>query len=170
MPIKFVHTNLIAKDWKKLAQFYMDVFGCQPQHPERDLAGGWVDKLTNIIGVTIKGMHLVLPGYEDGPTLEIFQYDPEVDNTDRHINKLGLGHIAFHVDDVEKVVSVLIKHGGQLHGKIIRREYEGIGLLTAVYAQDPEGNFIEIQNWHCANLEVERGRFVCHNTFKHRRK
>lgn len=27
------------------------------------------------------------------------------------------------------------------------KEYEDLGLLTVVYAKDPEGNFIEIQNW-----------------------
>jgi predicted enzyme related to lactoylglutathione lyase len=29
MHAKYVHTNLIAKDWKKLAKFYTDVFGCK---------------------------------------------------------------------------------------------------------------------------------------------
>ena len=24
--IKFAHTNIIARDWKRLAQFYIDVF------------------------------------------------------------------------------------------------------------------------------------------------
>jgi hypothetical protein len=27
MKIKFVHTNIIAKDWEKLAQFYTNTFG-----------------------------------------------------------------------------------------------------------------------------------------------
>ena len=32
---KFVHTNLIAQDWKKLADFYEQVFGCQRVLPEK---------------------------------------------------------------------------------------------------------------------------------------
>ena len=54
MAIKYAHTNLIAVDWRKLAQFYIDVFACKPQYPERDLCGEWVDKLTNIDDVSIR--------------------------------------------------------------------------------------------------------------------
>ncbi|NLP19106.1 MAG: VOC family protein [Firmicutes bacterium] len=147
MAIKYAHTNLIAVDWRKLAQFYIDVFACKPQYPERDLCGEWVDKLTNIDDVSIRGIHLSLPGYEDGPTLEIFEYDPMISKTSFKINEQGLGHIAFHVDDVEEVIEKLIERGGKLVGEIIRQDYEGIGTLCAVYAQDPEGNFIEIQHW-----------------------
>lgn len=126
-------------------QFYIDVFGCKPQYPERDLSGEWADKLTSIPGVRIMGMHFVLPGYEDGLTLEIFQYDPRVGPTGHHINKHGFGHIAFHVDDVEEVVSNLIKHGGKMLGEIVRREYAGIGLLMAVYAQDLKATLLKLK-------------------------
>lgn len=146
--IKFSHTNIIAKDWKSLAGFYMDVFGCRPTYPERNLSGDWVDALTGIKGARIMGMHLALPGFENGPTLEIFEYAPQNPRGDKPaINRQGLGHIAFHVDDVELVVKKLQEHGGKLSGEIIRRQYPELGLLTAAYAQDPEGNFIEIQNW-----------------------
>ena len=147
-PIKYVHTNLIAKDWRKLAQFYIDVFGCRPVGPERDLSGEWVEELTGIPDVRIRGIHLSLPGYEAGPTLEIFGYQPEQNRDDEPaINLQGFGHLAFHVAAVEAILAKLEAHGGQPLGKIIRREYETLGLLTAVYARDPEGNIIEIQNW-----------------------
>src|SRR5678815_5648625 len=28
--VRYVHTNLIARDWRALARFYEDVFGCVP--------------------------------------------------------------------------------------------------------------------------------------------
>ncbi len=74
--IKYVHTNIVAEDWKKLAHFYIDVFQCRIKPPERDLSGEWLDTLTSIKNVVIKGVHLELPGYIDGPTLEIFSYEP----------------------------------------------------------------------------------------------
>jgi len=40
-----------------------------------------------------------------------------------------------------------IEHGGKPLGETVTKEYDGIGTLTVVYASDPEGNFIEIQNW-----------------------
>ncbi|MFZ5966398.1 MAG: VOC family protein [Bacillota bacterium] len=146
--IKYVHTNLIAKDWKRLSQFYIDVFACKPIYPERDLSGEWIDKITKIDCVKIRGIHLALPGYENGPTLEIFEYQPEsLRNHAYQINHQGFGHIAFHVDSVEDILNKLIEHGGEQLGELIKKDYEGIGILTVVYAKDPEGNFIEIQNW-----------------------
>lgn len=148
MSIKFAHTNIVAKDWRRLSDFYIKVFGCKPVLPERDLSGKWLERLTNIDNVRIKGIHLALPGYEAGPTLEIFQYDPE--NPDRHpsnISTQGLGHIAFVVDDVEDVLNKLIECGGKKYGSLEEKEYESLGVLTVVYAEDPEGNIVEIQNW-----------------------
>lgn len=146
--IKYVHTNIIAKNWKKLSQFYIDVFQCKPIYPERDLSGEWIDKLTMIDNVRIKGIHLSLPGYENGPTLEIFEYVPNnLTANNPTINHQGLGHLAFHVDSVEDLLQKILTSGGEQLGKIVKKDYGNIGILTAVYARDPEGNIIEIQNW-----------------------
>jgi len=146
--IKYVHTNIVAKDWKALADFYIEVFDCKPLYPKRDLSGQWIDNLTNIKDARIRGIHLSLPGYENGPTLEIFEYTPEQSIiAEPEINGKGFGHIAFLVDSVEEVLEKLLELGGTTLGEIVKKDYEGIGKLTAVYAKDPEGNFVEIQNW-----------------------
>ena len=31
IPCKYVHTNIVARDWRRLAVFYQDVFGCTPK-------------------------------------------------------------------------------------------------------------------------------------------
>jgi len=148
MSIKYVHTNIIARDWKKLSQFYINVFDCKPLYPERDLSGKWIDKVTNINNVNIKGIHLRLPGYENGSTLEIFEYKPQkLRNSESEINDQGFGHIAFRVDAVDDVLEKVLQNGGKKLGQIIKKDYGELGVLTAVYVQDPEGNFIEIQNW-----------------------
>jgi predicted enzyme related to lactoylglutathione lyase len=150
--IKFVHINLIAREWKKLAQFYIDVFDCVPVYPERDLSGDWIDNLTKIPEVTIRGIHLRLPGYDNGPTLEIFEYNKLTDqNNLPRINDPGFSHIAFHVNNVKETLQKLITHEGELYGELIKKEIEGIGVLTAVYAKDPEGNIVELQNWQKTN-------------------
>ncbi|WP_261134465.1 VOC family protein [Bacillus sp. Marseille-Q3570] len=148
MAIKYVHTNIVAKDWSRLAMFYIEVFDCKPVYHERDLSGAWIDQVTNIDDVRIKGIHLSLPGYEEGPTLEIFQYEPENLKSDiTHINKQGYTHIAFQVDDVERVLEKLLEHGGKKYGGLVKKKYDSIGTLTVIYAEDPEGNIIEIQKW-----------------------
>jgi predicted enzyme related to lactoylglutathione lyase len=147
-PIKFVHTNIIARDWQKLAQFYIDVFDCQPVYPERDLKGEWMDKLTNITEVHVKGIHLRLLGYENGPTLEIFSYNKtELRKNHPEVNAQGFGHIAFLVDDVEAVLQKVLENGGSKYGELVEKEINGLGIIKVIYAKDPEGNIIEIQNW-----------------------
>jgi catechol 2,3-dioxygenase-like lactoylglutathione lyase family enzyme len=97
--------------------------------------------------VRIRGIHLCLPGYENGPTLEIFSYEPDNLSGSVRINRQGWGHIAFLVDSVSDVLAKVLEYGGSRLGKTITEEYHGVGVLTAVYARDPEGNIIEIQNW-----------------------
>ena len=48
---RYVHTNLIARDWRALARFYQEVLGCVPVPPERDLSGPDMDAGTGIPGV-----------------------------------------------------------------------------------------------------------------------
>jgi predicted enzyme related to lactoylglutathione lyase len=150
--IRYIHTNIIAKDWQKLAQFYIDAFNCEPIYPERDLKGEWMDSLTNIKDVHVKGIHLRLPGYENGPTLEIFSYNL-AQMRDKHpeINAQGFGHLAFHVDNVDEVLEKLIKYGGTKYGEMVEKKIEGLGIIIVIYAKDPEGNIIEIQNWKNIN-------------------
>lgn len=148
MKITYAHTNLIAQDWKKLSNFYIEVFDCKPEPPERALAGIWLDELTGIESAHIKGIHLSLPGFEQpGPTLEIFQYNQTIEDSDKRINKEGFRHIAFSVDDVEACLDRLIKNGGTTVGQVVKGHVAGVGEIHVVYARDPEGNIIEIQKW-----------------------
>ncbi len=145
---KYVHTNLIARDWKKLVRFYGDVFDCIPKDPERDLSGEWLDRVTSLSAARLRGVHLRLPGYGgDGPTLEIFSYDDMPDKEPPMPNEPGFAHIAFAVDNVEKALETVISAGGGSVGEIATAEIGGVGLLQVVYARDPEGNIVELQKW-----------------------
>lgn len=148
MRTKYAHTNLIAKDWKRLSTFYQDVFGCAPIPPERHLSGDWLDKATGLSGSHISGVHLRLPGYgDDGPTLELFQYGSMPEHPSVNLNTPGFSHIAFAVEDVPATASAVFSNGGTAVGELMKREVPGVGLLTFQYVADPERNLIEIQNW-----------------------
>ncbi len=145
---RFVHTNLVARDWQCLAQFYERVFGCTPVPPERDLSGQWLEEATGINGAHIQGIHLRLPGHGDaGPTLEVFQYNPEENGPTPAANRPGFGHIAFAVDDVEATRQAVLAAGGGELGKVVSVEVTGAGAITFAYLTDPEGNIVEVQRW-----------------------
>jgi predicted enzyme related to lactoylglutathione lyase len=150
MPIRaeYVHTNLIARDWKRLARFYSEVFGCEPRPPERDMCGARLDQLTSLQNAHLSGIHLRLPGYgDDGPTLEIFSYDQLVGPELPSVNQCGFGHIAFAMDDVDEALQAVIAAGGSTVGNIVTTDVDGVGVLRVVYARDPEGNIVELQKW-----------------------
>ena len=148
MPIRYAHTNIISADWKKLAQFYIDVFDCQPVPPTRDQAGDWLSRGTGVEAAALQGMHLRLPGFgENGPTLEIYQYSRMEEKPLPVANRKGFGHIAFEVEDVAAILEQLMKYGGKAVGEVVRKEVDGVGMITFTYAADPEGNLIELQQW-----------------------
>jgi len=145
---RYVHTNLIARDWRALAAFYREVFGCVPVPPERDLGGPWLERATTVAGARLRGAHLRLPGHgERGPTLEIFQYDPPGPEAEPAIHRPGFGHIAFEVPDVAAAREAVLRAGGKDFGQVVSLPVPGAGVVTFVYVVDPEGNFIELQSW-----------------------
>ncbi len=145
---RFVHINLVAQDWQKLARFYEQVLGCTPVPPERDLAGDWLEAATGLPGAQIQGIHLRLPGYGDqGPTLEVFQYNRQLESQTTAVNRPGFGHIAFAVDDVQAAHDAVLTAGGSAVGEIQSLEIPEVGKITFAYMADPEGNVIELQHW-----------------------
>jgi len=145
---RYVHTNLVARDWRRLARFYVEVFGCVPVPPERDLSGAWLDALTAIEQAHLTGIHLLLPGQPaGGVTLEIFSYGRMPARPLPGVNEPGFGHIAFLVDDVDAALAAVRAAGGGAVGKVSSAEVAGAGTIRVVYARDPEGNVIELQTW-----------------------
>jgi predicted enzyme related to lactoylglutathione lyase len=146
--IRYAHTNILARDWKTLSQFYIDVFECVPVLPQRDMSGSWIEKMTNIQGVHIEGIHLMLPGNDKGPTLEIFSYNHTLERSSSpQINETGFTHIAFRVDDIRFYIDKVLEFGGSFYGEISEAEIKNVGKLKAVYMRDPERNIVEIQSW-----------------------
>lgn len=152
--IVYVHTNIVARDWRKLARFYERVFGCTRQPPERDLRGDWLDRLTSLRNAHVRGVHLRLPGFgRAGPTLEIFEYSGGTSAEPSGIDRPGFAHIAFSVPDVKKTLLEVKRRGGSSVGEQVAAGIDGVGMIDVVYARDPEGNIVELQKW-----ERETGR------------
>ena len=144
---KYVHTNLIAADWRKLAAFYRTVFGCLSVPPERDYSGAQLEALTQLPGAHQRGMHLRLPGHgEAGPTLEIFELTPDFE-TSKAVQRRGYGHIAFEVPDVVDAQRAVIAAGGSSIGEIVTLTRIDGWRVTLCYASDPEGNALELLTW-----------------------
>jgi predicted enzyme related to lactoylglutathione lyase len=144
---KYAHTNLVARDWRSLARFYQDVFGCTPVPPERDFSGPELEAGTGVSGARLQGVHLRLPGQgPEGPTLEVFQYS-ELADSEPAVNRPGFAHIAFSVASVEDARTDVLLHGGTAVGDIVTLTTTTGSRVIWCYVRDPEGNVVELQSW-----------------------
>ncbi len=145
--VKYGHTNLIAEDWRSLAKFYEDLFGCTVVPPERDFQGPDLDRGTGLAGAQLRGAHLRLPGHgPEGPTLEVFHYSTLESRPETAVNRPGFGHIAFVVDDVVAAREAVLAAGGRPVGEVVTLTNAAGYRLTWVYVTDPEGNVLELQS------------------------
>jgi catechol 2,3-dioxygenase-like lactoylglutathione lyase family enzyme len=147
MHARYYHTCIVAREPMRLAEFYVEVFGCTMTGSRYDLGGDALSRGMGLDNAHITGLDLLLPGYgPEGPVLEIFSLE---DARDRHpeVNDHGIMHLAFSVDDVDDTLSRLIGAGGSSIGEVSVLKVAGAGEATMVYARDPEDNVIEIQRW-----------------------
>ncbi len=145
---RYVHTNLIARDWRVLASFYQSLFGCLPIPPERAYSGAELEAGTGVSGATLRGVHLRLPGHgTNGPTLEIYSYSLPAEGPLPAVNRPGLAHLAFEVASVPDARRAVLGAGGKPVGEIVTLTTSAGSRVTWCYVTDPEGNIIELQSW-----------------------
>ena len=145
---RFGHVNLTGADWRRLAAFYTDLFGCELVPPERDIKSADLDRATGLKGAHLTGAHLRLPGHgPEGPTIEIFQYDTVEPGLPPQVDRAGWGHVAFQVPDVPAALEAVQAAGGGRLGDVITTTTATGGRVTWCYATDPDGNIVELQAW-----------------------
>jgi predicted enzyme related to lactoylglutathione lyase len=145
---RFGHVNLTGHDWRRLAAFYIDVFGCEPVPPERDYRSPDLDAATGLTDAHLTGVHLRLPGHgPDGPTIEIYSYDELAKHPGAAVARPGWGHVAFAVADVHAALEAVRAAEGGAHGEIVTLRTADGRSVTWCYATDPEGNIVELQSW-----------------------
>jgi catechol 2,3-dioxygenase-like lactoylglutathione lyase family enzyme len=145
---RFGHVNVTGADWRRLAAFYTDVFGCELVPPERDIRSPDLDRATGLTDGHLTGAHLRLPGHgPTGPTIEIFQYDAVEPAQAARVDRAGWGHVAFQVPDVPAAVEAVREAGGGSLGEVITSTTADGRHVTWCYATDPDGNIVELQAW-----------------------
>ena len=145
---RFGHVNVTSANWRRLAEFYGDLFGCEVVPPERDYRGPDLEAATRVAGAHLTGAHLRLPGHGDtGPTIEIYQYDAVEPSREPRVDRAGWGHVAFQVPDVEAALDAVVAAGGSRFGDVVTLTTSSGSRVTWCYAADPDGNLLELQAW-----------------------
>jgi len=141
--MKFSHVNMVARDTDRLADFYKTVFDCDDVYPRKNMSGELMSQCNSVPNAEIYAAWLSLPGV-DGTFLEIFQYKNTHDCPTPPVNQPGYGHISFEVEDIRAAYDAIIEAGGVSLGEIRNFGTEEAPSFY-VYARDPEGNVVELE-------------------------
>ncbi len=133
------HIGINVKDLAAAKAFFIDL-GFKVMG-EATMQGELVSR---VIGLKDVMDDLVMLQAPDGQlNLELVKFHHPIDKDgvqQAPANKLGLRHLAFQVDDLDEIVSVLKQKGHELVGEI--QTYENIWKLC--YIRGPEGIIIEL--------------------------
>lgn len=101
--MKIDHINIVVSNLEETKKFFMDL-GMQ-EVDGGNLEGDWVSKIVNLTEVKAEYTALKFP--KDTVKLELLKYHTPESKIDENIgvsNQIGFRHIAFKVDNIEKIV------------------------------------------------------------------
>jgi len=132
----FSHTGICVTDLERSTAFYRDVFGFK-EHHGLHFEGEPAASLLRIKDLVMDVVYLERDG-----TLAFGEVVEGRDPVPREVNKIGLTHISFNVDNMGVLLGE-IEEGG---GAILRETQMGdvAGPNAVVFATDPDGTLIEL--------------------------
>ena len=137
----FFHTGFVVQDLDKTIDFYTNVMGLRVAG-RMERSGEFACQLLAFSDAHIKGAFLDLG---DGHQLELIQYiNPSSGAGDFERNNLGASHLAFFVEDIDNFYTETSAKGLRFNNEpAVLHDESGKLLRKALYAQDPDGNWLE---------------------------
>lgn len=136
----FNHTGIVVDDLERMVSFYCGDLGLS----ELNRIESNAPPEGNHTGIAGSRRTLVFVGFEEGHRIELVKYhEPESAGRDNDMTGHGANHICFNVADIERTHADLSRKGIRFVTDPIIRQNEDGGRHGIVYAQDPEGNWLE---------------------------
>jgi catechol 2,3-dioxygenase-like lactoylglutathione lyase family enzyme len=137
MTTVFSHYGICVSDMEASTRFYVEALGYTKA--EDFTVGNEFAALMGLDEVTLASQFLE----KDGARLELLAFavpGTVGEAAMRPINKLGLTHLSFRVEDVDAVAALVEQHGGTVHPETRTT----MGTLDFVYCSDPDGTRVEL--------------------------
>lgn len=134
------HAGICVSDLERSLRFYCEALGFRPA--EAYDVGEEFARLMELDGVRLRSQFIEAEG---GLRLELLAFaSPPADGprTRRPLNRYGISHLSFHVDDLDAVAQEIRRLGGEVHDDT--RTTLGDGTPDFVYCSDPDGTRIEL--------------------------
>ena len=146
---RFGHVNVIARDWRSLADFYTRVFGCDVRAARARHRGPVLEAGTGVPGAALRGAHLRLPGLgDDRPDArDLPVRDDARGRRRRRSTGPASGTSRSRCPIVPTAREAVLAAGGGAVGEVVTTETADGRRVTWTYVTDPEGNILELQSW-----------------------
>ena len=134
------HLSFTVSDLQRSVHFYRDLLGFQLEF-ETEAGGPVVEAVTGIPGAQLKMAFFELEGF----ALELIQYlSPVGEILDLRTNNVGCAHLAFYVEDIEKVYVSLSSGNVRFKSKPVEIKEGPLAGRKVVYLSDPDGIILEL--------------------------
>ena len=140
----FHHTGIVVQDLERMVHFYTEELNLKILSEVDSLAPPEGDH-TGVPGARRK---LVFIGFDHDHQIELVHYiDPPAGDGFLDKHQLGAMHICFIVDDLPRLYDDLSAKGIQFATELKYKVSPDGRKTGVVYAQDPEGNWLEFIQW-----------------------
>ena len=133
------HVGVVVDDLEAATKFFLDI-GLE-RAGGGSVEGEWVDKVVGLDDVRTEFVFVKTP--DGSGRLELIKFHRPADEEGVHpspANRLGIRHIAFVVDDIDRIVNGLRDKGFDTVGDV--ENYEDTFRLC--YVRGPEGLIVEL--------------------------
>ena len=131
------HTGIVVDDLKKTLWFYKEKMGFKV-FKHMDESGHFIDKILGIRNIMVTTVKMTLG---NGQMIELLDFSSHKKNIlQRSINDVGPTHLAFTVDNIDKIYDDFLHDGVEF---ISTPEMSEDGGVKVVFCKAPEGTYIE---------------------------
>jgi catechol 2,3-dioxygenase-like lactoylglutathione lyase family enzyme len=133
------HIGLCVSDVERAQRFFEEGLGFRYAR-ELDVKGELPSTLLRLRDVELHAVYLD----HGGTVIELLHYASpghEVGDSPRPLNRLGLTHVSFLVDELDAVLPRLAELGGKV---LAETRIEPGGGMRAIFVTDPDGTLIEL--------------------------
>ncbi|WP_132249473.1 VOC family protein [Methylobacterium segetis] len=141
---RFDHLTIVVRDLDRAKEFFA-VLGFR-EAMSVVIAGEPFSDYMGVPEIEADHVTLVLEDVTPRTEIQLLRYrhpDPLPDPHIRDLNKLGMNHICFAVDDVEEEVARLRAHGFEPRNAMM-----DFHARKLVFIDGPEGVTVELAEWH----------------------
>ena len=132
------HTGIVVDDLKKTLWFYKEKMGFKV-FKHMDESGHFIDKILGIRNIMVTTVKMTLG---NGQMIELLDFSSHKKNIlQRSINDVGPTHLAFTVDNIDKIYDDFL-HDGVEFISIPKASEDGS--VKVVFCKAPEGTYIEL--------------------------